>query len=80
MSTLRVQNIPEDLVARLEQSAAAHRRSLSAEAVALLEWALEAAEHTTTSTLASIRRRRSFGPSAAGAPESTHLLHNDRDR
>lgn len=80
MATLHIRNVPEDLYAKLKQSADARHRSLSAEVVALLEWALEGTERTAASTLASIQRRRSYSPSAAGAPESIRLLREDRGR
>jgi hypothetical protein len=58
-----------------------HQRSLSAEVIALLEWALEEAEHTSAALpVASIRRRRFFDPASAGAPDSTSLLRADRER
>ncbi|MBI2767273.1 MAG: hypothetical protein HYX53_15360 [Chloroflexi bacterium] len=40
MASLTLKNIPEDLLARLRQRAACERRSLSAEALTLLERAL----------------------------------------
>jgi plasmid stability protein len=64
----------------LKQRAAAQRRSLSAEVVALLEWAIGEAERVSDAPLASIRRRRFFSPEAAGAPDSTTLLREDRER
>jgi plasmid stability protein len=80
MPTLHVRNVPEDLYARLKESADARHRSLSAEVIALLEWALEGSERNTASTLSSIQRRRSYSPAATGAPESVQLLREDRGR
>ena len=80
MAILHVRNVPEELYARLKRRADSQRRSLSAEAITLLEWAMEEAERTSEDTLASIRRRRSFDPALAGAPDSTALLRQDRDR
>jgi len=80
MAILHVRNVPEELYARLKRRADAQRRSLSAEAITLLEWAIEEAERTSEGTLASIRQRRSFDPALAGAPDSTALLRQDRDR
>ena len=80
MPTLTVRDVPDDLYARLQRQAQAHRRSLSAEIVALLQWALDEAECTSESLLASIRRRRSFAPAAACAPDSTALLRQARDQ
>ena len=80
MTILHVRNVPERLYARLQRRAEIQRRSLSAEVITLLEWAVEEADRTSEATLASIRQRRSFNPTAAGAPDSTTLLRQDRDR
>ena len=80
MFTLHVRDVPEELYLRLRRRAEAERRSLSAEVIALLEWAVRKAELTPEEPLASIRRRRFFNPAAAGAPDSLTLLHQGRDR
>ncbi|HHH40577.1 MAG TPA: hypothetical protein ENK56_01070 [Chloroflexi bacterium] len=80
MTILHVQNVPEELYARLKRRAQAQRRSLSAEVIALLEWALEEAEASPQAVLASIRRRRFFNPAAVNVPDSTTLLRQDRGR
>lgn len=80
MAILHVRNVPEDLVERLKARADAERRSLSAEVITLLTWAIEEVEWRPTVTLNAIRRRRSFAPSEAGAPDSTTLLRDDRGR
>jgi plasmid stability protein len=78
--TLHVHNVPDDLYARLQRQAQAHHRSLSVEIIALLQWALDEAECTSQTPLASIRRRRFFDPAAASAPGSTTLLRQARDQ
>ena len=80
MPILHVRNVPETLYADLQRRAEAQRRSLSAEVITLLEWAVVEAERTSEATLASIRQRRFFNPATAGAPDSTTLLRQDRDR
>ena len=80
MSILHVRNIPEDLYVRLKRRAENQRRSLSAEVITLLEWAIQEAERSPAETLASLRQRRFYSPISAGAPESTQLLREDRDR
>lgn len=50
------------------------------EVITLLEWAVDEAEYTAETTLASIRRRRFFDPVAAGAPDSTTLLRQERNQ
>jgi plasmid stability protein len=80
MPILHVRNVPERLYTRLQRRAEAQRRSLSAEVITLLEWAVEEAERTSAATLTSISHRRFFDPAAAGAPDSTTLLRQDRDQ
>ncbi len=80
MPVLHVRNVPDDLYTRLQRRAAAQRRSLSAEVITLLEWAVEGRERFSELSLASIRRRRFFEPAAVGAPDSTTLLREDRGR
>ena len=79
MPILHVRNVPDELYTRLKRRAETQRRSLSAEVLTLLEWAVEEVERTSEATLTSIRRR-SFNPAAADAPDSTTLLRQDRDR
>ena len=80
MPILHVRNVPDELYAELQRRAEAQRRSLSAEVITLLDWALGEVERASTTTLDSIRSRRSFDPAAAGAPDSTALLREDRAR
>ena len=80
MPILHVRNVPEILYADLRRRAESQRRSLSAEVITLLEWAVAEAERTSEMTLTSIRQRRSYDPAAAGAPDSTTLLRQDRDQ
>jgi plasmid stability protein len=80
MAILHVRNVPEELYARLQRRAEAQRRSLSAEVIVTLERAVEEADRTAEATLFSIRQRRAFSPAGAGAPDSTTLLRQDRDR
>lgn len=79
MPTLHVRNVPEPLYDRLRQRADSQNRSLSAEVVMLLDFALEQSDDEQAELLDSIRRRRFFNPAAAGAPDSTTLLREDRD-
>lgn len=80
MSTLHVRNVPADLYERIQRRAQAQGRSLTAEVVSLLERAIEETETTQAEVLAGIRRRRFFSPAEAGAPDSTALLREDRQR
>jgi plasmid stability protein len=80
MPILHVRNVPQDLYARLKQRAETQHRSLSAEVVTLLEWAIKEVDRASEFSLESIRRRRFFEPASVGAPDSTTLLREDRER
>ena len=80
MATLHVRNVPDELYEELRSRAAEHRRSLSAEAIKLLEDALRQSKRTPAEILAAVRLRRYFEPAAVGAPGSTTLLQEDRGR
>ncbi len=80
MPTLHVRNVPETLYERLRQRAQERSRSISAEVIMLLDYALEESEDTQTELLDRIRRRRYYSPAAYGAPESITLIREDRER
>ena len=80
MPILHVRSVPEELYARLKDRADAQRRSLSAEVITLLEWAIAEADRHPEQRLAAIRQRRSFIPARAGAPSTTEILREDRNR
>lgn len=77
---LHVRNVPDDLYERIRQRAGRKNRSISAEVVSLLDQALAEAEPSQAEVLENIRRRRFFRPSDRGAPDSTSLLRQDRER
>ena len=80
MAILHVRNVPSSLYERLKQRAEEQRRSLSAEVVTLLEWALEQADYDSAATLQAIRERRSAYVVPDDAPDSVTLLREDRAR
>lgn len=80
MATLHVRNVPDNLYQRLREQAESQNRSLSAEVIILLDRALGESSDRQEEILARIRRRRSFTPALVGAPDSTTLLREDRDR
>lgn len=80
MATLHVRNVPEPLYEQIRKRADASSRSLSAEVVVLLARGLEGGRPSPREVLDEIRRRRSFRPATVGAPDSTTLLQEDRDR
>ncbi|GAB4143994.1 MAG: hypothetical protein Fur0021_00160 [Candidatus Promineifilaceae bacterium] len=80
MPTLHVRNVPESLYDQIRQRAQRQNRSLSAEVIMLLDYALATTEQAQDELLARIRRRRFFKPAAVGAPDSVTLLRQDRER
>ena len=80
MSILHVRSIPDELYQRIQERARAQGRSISAEVVSLLTQAIEQVDSAQGDVLADIRRRRFFKPGEAGAPDSTTLLREDRQR
>jgi plasmid stability protein len=61
-TTLTLENIPVHLYARLERSAAMHRRSLEREAIACLEVSLRTDRRSSAERLQRIRRLRAELP------------------
>ena len=89
MATLYLENVPDELYAKLQQLAAAQNRSIDAQVVTLLESALhtqtqppqiEAPNQYVVQLLAESRSRRRVNPSDFGLPDSTILIREDRDR
>ena len=80
MSILHVRNIPDELYQRIQERAQMQGRSISAEVVSLLTQAIDQADSDQGVVLTEIRRRRYFKPGEAGAPDSTTLLREDRQR
>ena len=80
MSILHVRNVPNGLYTRLKHRAETQRRSLGAEVITLLEWAIEEVDRASELSLESIRLRRFFEPASVGAPDSTSMLREDRER
>ena len=80
MSILHVRGIPDDLYQRIQERAQTQGRSITAEVISLLTQAIEQADSAQLDVLADIRRRRFFRPAEAGAPDSTALLREDRQR
>jgi antitoxin FitA len=80
MPNLYVRNVPDELYERIQKRAQAQGTSVAAQVVSLLKLVLEDANQSQAEILASIRRRRFFKPGEAGAPDSTSLLRDDRQR
>ncbi|MCA9996090.1 MAG: hypothetical protein KDE56_10110 [Anaerolineales bacterium] len=80
MPTLHVRNVPESIYKQIQERAQEQNRSFSAEVVMLLDYALASTQQSQKEVLAGIRRRRFFKPEAVGAPDTTTLLREDRER
>lgn len=80
VSTLHVRSVPTELYDQIRQQAQAKNRSISAEVITLLTQAMRKDRQAQEQLLSNIQRRRFFNPSAAGAPDSTTLLREDRQQ
>ena len=89
MATLHIENISEELYARLQELAAAQNCSISAFAIAILEAELSTEtkplsgkrKKSVTELLAEISRRRESRPANMGMIlDSTALIREDRDK
>lgn len=88
MATLHVENVPDDLYAKLQQLATTQNLSISAQVVSLLESALQTevqepqsgTPKSVAEILAESRRRRRVNLADFGLPDSTALIREDRDR
>ena len=78
MPTLHVRNVPEPTYDRLRQRAQERNRSLSAEVLFLLDYALEETAVPQAEILDRIRRRF-FNPASVNAPNSATLLREGRE-
>jgi plasmid stability protein len=77
---LHVRSVPDSLYQRIQNLAAAKKRSLTAQVITLLEQAVDAEEKRLGQAvlLDSIQRRRFAAP--ANTPDSIDLLREDRQR
>ena len=83
MHDLHIRNVPLDLYKRLRARAEAQRRSLSAEAITLMEMALKQQEiprQSMAEILERIRKRRETTKLPDDWPGSLELLREDRER
>lgn len=82
MPTLHVRDCPEETYERIRELASANKRSLSAEAVKLLDEALRNHERRPAhaEALAWILRNRHVYPAGKKVPDSVELLREDRAR
>ncbi|MBI3318233.1 MAG: hypothetical protein HYZ90_03675 [Candidatus Omnitrophica bacterium] len=79
MATLYIRSLPDSLYRRLARLAQEDRRSLSAEAVVLLEREMSKPRRSQTQVLAALDRFR-LRPAGQRVPSSLELLKADRRR
>ena len=72
MATLTIKNIPEPLVKRLKQQAAAHRRSLNFEVISYLEQMTHSVQMDAAALLA---RARALRRTPKGVRLTDRVLH-----
>jgi antitoxin FitA len=74
-ANLSIKNVPDEILKRLRQRAARHRRSLQGELLAILEENVLSEERLTVDdVLARVRRLRLRTPS-----EAARMIRTDRD-
>jgi plasmid stability protein len=82
MAVLPLDEVPQDVYERIEQSAAAHHHTFTAEVIRLLRQGLRKEDEETraahAAALANLRHQRWTPPT--GAPDSVALLREDRTR
>jgi plasmid stability protein len=80
MPALHLNDVPNEVYERIQRLAAAHQRTLEAEAVNLLRQGVAsgAGDRSQAELLAELARR-SFTP-PPGTPDSVELLREDRGR
>ncbi len=83
MPTLYVENVPQDLYEALRSRAQEHRKSISAEVLALLAENIPTAEElarrkAVVARIAKIRARKP--PGSGPFPTAEQMLREDRDR
>ncbi|MGG6266482.1 FitA-like ribbon-helix-helix domain-containing protein [Leptolyngbya sp. AN03gr2] len=82
MATLLIQNLPDDLLAQIQQLAEQHDQSIDSQIIVLLSSAIqsERSKLTQAKLLQQIEEHRSFCPANHGLPDSLTLLQDDRAR
>jgi hypothetical protein len=79
MAALHLDNVPPELLERLEQRARLASQSLDVLVVTMLQRAVTKGSDQAD-LLAGLAHSARFCPEAVGAPDSTSLLREDRDR
>ncbi len=81
MPVLHVRNVPEPLYESLKERARSEGRSLSAEVIQILEWAVATPRRSQAQVLESLAiRRRDYSPASSGAPSVVAMIREDRQR
>lgn len=79
MVNVTLKNVPEDLYARVKESARRHRRSINGEIIARLEATLKPQHMSPEERLAFIREGRpQFDPDAIGLDELLEAIDEGR--
>lgn len=76
MATLTIKNIPEELRARLRESASEHRRSMNSEAISCLESVLVGSQVDPHEFLAQVRALRGRMPRLRITDKGLHAARN----
>jgi plasmid stability protein len=82
MATLLIQNLPDDLLAQIQQLADRHNQSVDHQIILLLSRAVQSEQPIPTQAelLQQIEQHRNFRPANHGLPDTLTLLQEDRAR
>lgn len=82
MASLLIQNLPDDLLAQIQQLAEQHNQSIDSQIILLLSSAIQSKQPKPTQAelLQQIEETRSFCPANYGLPDALTLLQEDRAR
>jgi plasmid stability protein len=82
MANVLIQNLPDDLLAQIQQLAEQQQQSIDDQIILLLSRAIQSEQPKPTQAelLQQIEEYRSFRPANYGLPDSLTLLQEDRAR
>jgi plasmid stability protein len=82
MANVLIQNLPDDLLAQIQQLAEQQHQSIDDQIILLLSRAIQSEQPKPTQAelLQQIEENRSFHPTNYGLPDSLTLLQEDRAR
>jgi plasmid stability protein len=82
MSSIQIQNLPDDLYNQIQRLASHKNMPLDATVIYLLQQSIASTTQVPSQkeVLARIRSRSRVNPTALGLPDSTEMIRSDRNR